>query len=74
MFNLDVLMLCLKGDLYRQECGPDHPLRCYVGDLSGRLGTIDVGDKKRIFSDPNFPLGMKNKIVFSISNLTRDYS
>uniref|UniRef100_A0A1B6GD08 Superoxide dismutase copper/zinc binding domain-containing protein n=1 Tax=Cuerna arida TaxID=1464854 RepID=A0A1B6GD08_9HEMI len=46
----------LNHDLYREECGPDHPLRCYVGDLSGRLGTIDIGGRKRVFSDPNFPL------------------
>ncbi|RZF36952.1 hypothetical protein LSTR_LSTR004640 [Laodelphax striatellus] len=46
----------LNGELYRQECGSDHPLRCYVGDLSGRLGPIDLGGKRSVFSDPNFPL------------------
>ncbi|XP_054261582.1 uncharacterized protein LOC128985759 [Macrosteles quadrilineatus] len=46
----------LNQELYQQECGSDHPLRCYVGDLSGRLGTIDIGGRKRVFSDPNFPL------------------
>ncbi|KAL1449564.1 hypothetical protein WDU94_002057 [Cyamophila willieti] len=34
----------------------DHPLRCYVGDMSHRLGTVDIGDKKKVFSDPNLPL------------------
>jgi len=46
----------LNEDLYKQECGPDLPLRCYVGDLSGRLGTIDLGVDRMVFSDPNFPL------------------
>lgn len=27
-------------DLYRTECGTDNPLRCYVGDVSARVGTI----------------------------------
>lgn len=47
----------LNEELYRKECGPDNPLRCYVGDISGRLGTINLGDKRQVFSDVNFPLG-----------------
>ncbi|XP_073970681.1 superoxide dismutase family protein Rsod isoform X1 [Rhodnius prolixus] len=46
----------LNDELYRRECGPDLPLRCYVGDLSGRLGTIDLGNGRKVFSDPNLPL------------------
>ncbi|RZC33023.1 uncharacterized protein BDFB_010701, partial [Asbolus verrucosus] len=46
----------LNGDLYRQECGPENPLRCHVGDLSARLGTIDIGLQRRVFTDSNFPL------------------
>lgn len=46
-----------QDELYRRECGPDLPLRCYVGDLSGRLGTIDLGNGRKVFSDPNLPLG-----------------
>lgn len=30
----------LNVDLYRAECGSDNPLRCYVGDVSARVGTI----------------------------------
>lgn len=30
----------LNVDLYRTECGADNPLRCYVGDVSARVGTI----------------------------------
>lgn len=26
--------------MYREECGPDNPLRCYVGDVSNRVGVI----------------------------------
>lgn len=29
-----------QEDLYREECGPDNPLRCYVGDVSSRVGVI----------------------------------
>lgn len=65
--------------LYTDECGPDNPLRCYVGDVSLRTNTIgnfensslpitsfqslndiviflDMGGKRVIFSDQNFPL------------------
>lgn len=46
----------LNEDLYRAECGPDNPLRCYVGDVSSRLGTINLGDQRQVFSDGSFPL------------------
>ncbi|XP_019756682.2 uncharacterized protein LOC109535239 [Dendroctonus ponderosae] len=46
----------LNEELYRQECGPENPLRCYVGDLSARLGTIDIGLQRKMFIDSNFPL------------------
>lgn len=43
--------------MYRTECGPDNPLRCYVGDVSSRVGTLDMGRESRsVYSDPNFPL------------------
>ncbi|XP_039303730.1 uncharacterized protein LOC105197011 isoform X2 [Solenopsis invicta] len=45
------------NDLYKEECGPDLPLRCYVGDISSRLGPINIGEKRQIFTDSNFPLG-----------------
>lgn len=28
--------------MYERECGPDNPLRCYVGDVGTRLGSIGV--------------------------------
>ncbi|XP_026804205.1 uncharacterized protein LOC113547860 [Rhopalosiphum maidis] len=46
----------LNVKLYEDECGPDQPLRCYVGDISGRLGNIDIGSHSMVFSDPNLPL------------------
>ncbi|KAL1494603.1 hypothetical protein ABEB36_010175 [Hypothenemus hampei] len=46
----------LNDELYRQECGPENPLRCFVGDLSARLGTIDIGLQRKMFVDSNFPL------------------
>ncbi|KAK9501516.1 hypothetical protein O3M35_012226 [Rhynocoris fuscipes] len=63
----------LNDDLYRKECGPDLPLRCYVGDLSGRLGTIDLGNGRKVFSDPNFPLeGKVSAMGRSIVILNKD--
>ena len=47
----------LNDDLYKQECGSDLPLRCYVGDVSGRIGPINIGLERQIFTDSNFPLG-----------------
>lgn len=29
-----------QTQLYKEECGPDNPLRCYVGDVSFRTDTI----------------------------------
>ncbi|XP_038105826.1 uncharacterized protein LOC6051326 [Culex quinquefasciatus] len=46
----------LNQDLYRKECGPDNPLRCYVGDVSARLGPINIGYRRQVFTDSNFPL------------------
>jgi Cu/Zn superoxide dismutase len=46
----------LNEELYHEECGPNNPLRCYVGDISGRLGTISLGYKRQVFTDNNFPL------------------
>ncbi|GBP28787.1 hypothetical protein EVAR_19831_1 [Eumeta japonica] len=46
----------LNHDLYNQECGADNPLRCDVGDLSARLGTISIGGKRQMFMDSNLPL------------------
>ncbi|XP_022116350.2 uncharacterized protein LOC110994148 [Pieris rapae] len=46
----------LNHDLYNQECGADNPLRCDVGDLTARLGTISIGSDRQMFVDSNFPL------------------
>lgn len=46
----------MQEDLYKQECGPENPLRCHVGDLSARLGTVDIGLQRKVFTDSNFPL------------------
>ncbi|GLH08747.1 Uncharacterized protein GBIM_13929 [Gryllus bimaculatus] len=62
-----------NDELYREECGPDNPLRCYVGDISGRLGTIDIGVERQVFSDVNFPLeGPVSALGRSIVILNKD--
>jgi len=39
-----------------QQCQPHVPYRCMVGDLSGRLGNINLGLGRYVFSDRNLPL------------------
>ncbi|KAI8423349.1 hypothetical protein MSG28_014359 [Choristoneura fumiferana] len=46
----------LNHELYNEECGSDNPLRCDVGDLTSRLGTINVGAGRQVFTDSNLPL------------------
>ncbi|KPJ12105.1 hypothetical protein RR48_02994 [Papilio machaon] len=46
----------LNHDLYEAECGADNPLRCDVGDLTARLGTLTIGGERQMFMDSNFPL------------------
>jgi len=42
--------------LYSQQCSPRVPLRCEVGDLSGRHGKISIGSNAFVFNDQNLPL------------------
>lgn len=37
---------------YGEECGPTYPIRCEVGDLSGRHGRLNVGGRAYVKSDP----------------------
>lgn len=73
--NIDHLyILIAQEDLYRQECGPDLPLRCYVGDVSARLGPIDIGLERRVFTDSNFPLeGTFSAMGKSIVIMEKDF-
>ena len=41
---------------YSQQCHPKHPLRCEVGDMSGKHGKISVGGKAYVFHDRNLQL------------------
>ncbi|KAL0112201.1 hypothetical protein PUN28_011934 [Cardiocondyla obscurior] len=65
----------LNDDFYKQECGPDLPLRCYVGDISSRLGPINIGTGRQIFTDSNFPLsGSVSAMGRSIIIFDNNYS
>lgn len=67
--------MSFQEDLYKQECGADLPLRCDVGDISARLGPIDIGLQRRVFADPNFPLeGKVSALGKSIVILDQDFS
>ncbi|KAF0313185.1 hypothetical protein FJT64_016243 [Amphibalanus amphitrite] len=50
-------------DFYNEQCSPETPLRCEIGDLSGRLGTIDLGQKRVVMSDPNLPLDCQRQLL-----------
>ncbi|XP_074600091.1 superoxide dismutase family protein Rsod [Brevipalpus obovatus] len=43
-------------DLYAKDCSPLNPLRCELGDLSGRNGPLTIGGKRTVMSDINLPL------------------
>lgn len=43
-------------DSYQHECGPHSPLRCEMGDLSGKLGPLSIGTGPAIYTDTNLPL------------------
>ncbi|KAK2722112.1 uncharacterized protein LOC136034475 [Artemia franciscana] len=46
-------------EFYSKECTPETPYRCKIGDLSGRLGPIEIGGKRVVLSDKNLPLNGK---------------
>ena len=43
-------------DLYLKDCSLLNPLRCELGDLSGRNGPLIIGGKRMVMSDSNLPL------------------
>ncbi|XP_064467651.1 uncharacterized protein LOC135378267 [Ornithodoros turicata] len=43
-------------DGYKKTCAPDQPLRCEMGDLTGKHGSLRVGFGKAVFADSNLPL------------------
>ena len=55
---------CPQHDFYNEQCSPETPLRCEIGDLSGRLGTIDLGQN---------PVPRTNWIIRSTTDL-EDYT
>ncbi|XP_034232585.1 uncharacterized protein LOC117640300 [Thrips palmi] len=63
-----------NDELYSQECSPETPLRCYTGDISGRLGPIDLGVSRKVFTDSSFPLeGKVSAMGRSIVVLNKDF-
>ena len=42
--------------MYKKECGPDQPERCYIGDLGSKVGLLDINEERVVFSDSNLPL------------------
>ena len=41
---------------YNEQCSPRNPLRCEVGDMSGKHGKISVGSRAFVFDDQNLQL------------------
>lgn len=65
----------LNTELYESECGPDNPLRCYVGDVGARLGPINLNGERATFTDSNFPLeGVVSAVGRSIVIFGPDHS
>ncbi|XP_048486414.1 uncharacterized protein LOC105383835 [Plutella xylostella] len=74
----------LNNVQYGRDCGPDSPLRCAVGDLTGKLGTINLGERI-VLTDSNLPLmdiaggrslaifghGISNEVI-GCANITND--
>ncbi|XP_065353050.1 uncharacterized protein Rsod [Cloeon dipterum] len=52
-----------NDELYREQCGTDNPLRCYAGDIGRRVGPINLGDRRQVFSDMNLPLEGKHSAL-----------
>lgn len=61
------------GSLYKTECSISNPLRCEVGDQSGKMGQYDIGGGKKFYTDVNVNLEgefavTKRSIVFHETN------
>lgn len=57
--------------MYEQECGPDNPLRCYVGDVGARLGTIGEYSKHALIHSHLYKLSVDlggERVVLTDSN------
>ena len=63
-----------QKEYYDKECTPEFPLRCDAGDLSGRHGPIDLGDKRFVFVDKNLPLGCFWYYNFKLSKIRKLYN
>ncbi|XP_078667729.1 uncharacterized protein LOC144909563 [Branchiostoma floridae x Branchiostoma belcheri] len=44
------------GGNYATQCKPGNPLRCELGDLSGKQGKYSVGGGLRVYTDVDLPL------------------
>lgn len=41
---------------YKTDCSPLNPLRCEMGDMSGKHGLLTIGNQKLVLVDENLPL------------------
>ncbi|XP_033756043.1 uncharacterized protein LOC117338803 isoform X2 [Pecten maximus] len=79
-FGMDVSQRCLSvgghynpysvdlGGDYSTQCSPNNPLRCEVGDLSGKHGKLGVrtpgrGKSRMFFTDVDLPLSGPNSVL-----------
>lgn len=53
-----------KSERYGRDCRPQNQLRCEMGDLTGKLGPLTIGEKPRIFVDQNLPLIGNFSVMF----------
>ncbi|RWS08541.1 uncharacterized protein B4U79_07981 [Dinothrombium tinctorium] len=45
-----------KNEIYKKDCNKVNPLRCEMGDLSGKHGPLVIGQKRFVYTDVNLPL------------------
>lgn len=41
---------------YQKDCSPANPLRCEMGDMTGKHGHLTIGSKRLVLADENLPL------------------
>ena len=63
-FRWNPFLVESKSKSYERDCNQWNPLRCEMGDLTGRLGGLRIGGKKQLFADPNLPLVGNHSVMF----------
>lgn len=55
-FRWNPYLSAVENVHYKSDCGNANPLRCAMGDLSGKHGQLVIGDRRLVLADDNLPL------------------